>query len=134
MGTVNRQPYLDQIEAEHTAYLLGEQTGHQVLCTWCRYFHYSPPSYEETYGEAECLHPIDRVHDYESERAFDGGDCWGFRPEAGASDQWNRRLPNGHTRQVLGPRLMELIALGPEGQAELLDQHYARERTTWFRR
>lgn len=121
MNADERRPYLDQVEAEHTAYALGEQRGYQVLCSWCRYFHVH---HDYEYGdEVECTHPIEKIR--ESEVAFEGGDCWGFRVRPGASERLNK-----HWSDASGPRLVELIEMGAERRFELIEAAWKKPTTT----
>ena len=70
------------------------------LCGLCRY-HYVWQDYE--YGpEAECQHPLERVHMDEAELAMEGGDCWGFRPKYRWGDSRRRDWPSKEEALRLG--------------------------------
>jgi hypothetical protein len=82
MSLSSRAPYLDAVEKSINEYQAGNSTGHSILCGYCRYFHVTPATIYDP-AEAECEHPLDAVVDH-SDRAWEGGDCWGFRPTAKA--------------------------------------------------
>lgn len=52
------------------------------LCAWCRYADWSGACED---CELHCQHPIDRVSD-NCWNAWQGGDCWGFRPKVSRED------------------------------------------------
>lgn len=87
MGYVNRAPYLAIVEKSVEEYTAGKQTGHAILCGFCRYFEvWADP--EGGYPDVECVHPLTRASQrppyprspIPDEYAWEGGDCWGFRP------------------------------------------------------
>jgi hypothetical protein len=85
-----RAPYLADIRASRECYRRGETNGYQVLCGMCRYFQFWPPAYGESYGDVSCEHPLATsanqgppnygIGPIPQEAAWEGGDCWGFRP------------------------------------------------------
>jgi hypothetical protein len=97
MRVQQRAPWLEKVATSYAAYRRGERTGYVVLCSFCRFFRVWPPGYEESYDDAECTHPLATSKNLDppdyglgpipTDRAFDGGDCWGFRPTQKAREQ-----------------------------------------------
>ena len=124
MNAAQRAPYMDQVNAEYTAYLLGEQDCFRILCQWCQYFWQSGGSNDDDY-DASCDHPLPAVSEHLSERVMiEAIDCWGFTPTLDATCYVDRgEGPYGRwTKRVPGLRLLELINLGEDGQAMLLEE------------
>jgi hypothetical protein len=75
-----REPYLAKVRASEEAYRRGETKGWMLLCAYCKFFRSIPPAYDESYGDAECDHQLAVVAEVNFERAWEGADCWAFRP------------------------------------------------------
>lgn len=53
------------------------------LCSFCKSSRFSGPCED---GDIECVHPIEYVREQEADKAFQTGDCWGFRPHYKLAD------------------------------------------------
>lgn len=86
MNATQRAPYLAAVEQSRKDCEAGKRAGWTVLCGMCRYFSSTPRTYYDD-GDAECLHPLPSVSERQFDRAFDGGDCFAFRPTREAREE-----------------------------------------------
>lgn len=74
MNKEQRKPYFILTSLQ---YDLPKKTQFCVsLCAWCKHADWLGSCME---AELDCLHPLEKVRE-ESFNAWEGGDCWGFRP------------------------------------------------------
>ena len=71
MSKIDRQPYLilSDIRTEY---------GNMILCHWCQFQEWTGCSCCDS--ELECQHPLEAINGDNSLNAWQGQDCWGFRP------------------------------------------------------
>jgi hypothetical protein len=60
---------------------------YKILCGSCRFFRVWPAGFEEPYPDVECDHPLEVVRERNFEGAWEGMDCWAFRPKLGAKPE-----------------------------------------------
>ena len=86
MNAPQRRPYLRAVEQSQKDCRAGTRKGWLPLCEMCRYFRSMPATYYDD-GDAECLHPLQTVSELQFDRAFNGGDCFAFRPTKAAREE-----------------------------------------------
>lgn len=85
-----------------------------ILCSFCKHAAWTGSQCGED-NDCECEHPLIKISDNfenEAQRAMDGGDCWGFRPDFSREDAvdivgiWlNNEWPDWDTVPRLGKKL-----------------------------
>lgn len=88
MNATQREPYYAPVRESLEVYAAGRAICYQVLCQQCRFFKFYPAGHEDP-AEVECVHPLADNTRGQSfwERAFEGGDCWAFRPTRAARER-----------------------------------------------
>jgi hypothetical protein len=86
MDAAQREPYLAAVAQSKRDHDVGERKGWMILCQFCRHFSSTPRTYYDD-GDAECLHPLPSVSERQFELAWEGADCWAFRPTKAAREE-----------------------------------------------